>query len=228
MAQTNQSARKSTASVEKKIEERKKEEKKENKTSSPTSKTSNTKTRKKKTDSNKVKKLKIGKFSISITYLYVLIGIVSIFFIIGAYGMFFSQYRKPVNRMFKDISAHKEYSDSFAKDITSILKKADKDKEEVKNVLNMYSDFYEDNMEDIEYELLAKSKIRKDNLKQVEKEVNEFVKNNGDDKEKEINISEGYIMAVRISYKIDDKEYDTYRVISVYKMNGSWGIWYSK
>ena len=220
MKEIKTSARNSTSSIEKNIDRRK--------SSKETSKVSTKKPSKKNTKSNKIKKIKIGKYNIKVSYIYVATAIVLTIFGVMMYGVIFSQYRKPVTKMLKATCKKTNYESAFSKDIADILKKADKQDKSVNKILHMYSDFYEEDMEEIGYEVLDKSPIRKDKLLKAERDVNNFVKMQGNGKGKDIVISEGYIMATKVKYKSNDIENSTYMVISVYKMNDSWGIWYNE
>jgi len=144
------------------------------------------------------------------------------------YGFFTNGYKKPVKKMFLSICNQKECIDAFPKDVANVINKSDKENNEVKDALNMYSSFYDEDMKDVGYEIIDKTKIQDEKLKKAEKEVNQFVENNGEENKKDIKVTDGYIMAIKVNYKIKDEEYNTFIVVSTYKMNDSWGIWYNK
>jgi len=207
MAENKESARQSTTSVKKNLKRRKedkddKDVKKTKESDTKSEKSTKAKSKKRREKSDIEKKIKIGKFSIRLWHIYVLIGIVAIFFFIALYGFFSSAYKKPVTKMFKSVCNKKECVDAFSSDVADVIKKADKEDSEVSNALNMYTGFYEDGMEDVGYEILDKTKIRKDKLKKTESEVNQFVTDNSDGKKKDIDVTDGYIMAIKINYKI--------------------------
>ena len=127
-------------------------------------------------------------------------------------------YKKPLDNYFKGIQKTnaktylKAYPD-FAKDKLEDTY----DNDYLEKMVSGFEKKYGDKVK-ISYKVLDKTKIEKDDLKDVKESLEKKYK------DEKIKVTEGYEVAVKITVKGSDKKDVTYTSFNVYKINGKWSM----
>jgi len=152
--------------------------------------------------------------------------------IFGITTIFGGGYKKPIDQYFDGINSGKAetFIKAFSKGQEKEIKKDDEEMDDVKDMLEERKKYLEEAYEDeigddikIKYKVLDAVKMTKDELNDDDiDECEEWLEEEYYDDD--VEISSGYRVALKITYKGDKGSKEQFTTMEVYKVNGHWCI----